>query len=139
MRRKREKKRKKARFSRKMRTKSVTFGGKKLRVEESRISELEEIVGKLFPESKGKITDINLDAFMGQIGFDLFYDKIPVLFPGLTVDDVKNAYPSEIEALLEAFLDVNFSGVKKLIGPLMNLLQIGIAQPGTPLAGSPQK
>ena len=113
-----------------MRTKSITFAGKKLRIEESRINELEGMVKKLFPESKGKITDIKLDSLMEQIGFDLFYDKIPVLFPELTTDDVKNAYPSEIEALLEGFFDVNFTGVKKLIGPLMSFLQIGMTQPG---------
>ncbi len=122
-----------------MRTKTITFGGKKLRIEESRISELEQIVTKLFPESKGKITDISLDSIMDQVGFDLFYDKIPLIFPELTADDVKNAYPSEIEALLEAFVDVNFTGVKKLIGPLMDLLQVGMVQPGTPTVGSPQK
>lgn len=122
-----------------MRTKTITFAGKKLRIEESRISELEGIVAKLFPESKGKITDIKLDSLMEQIGFELFYDKIPILFPDLTTDDVKNAYPSEIEQLLEAFAEVNFTGVKRLIGPLMKLLQIGIVQPGTPSAGSPTK
>ncbi len=118
-----------------MRTRTITFGGKKLRVEESRISELEELVNKLFPESKGKITDISLDSIMDQVGFDLFYEKIPVLFPELTADDVKNAYPSEVEALLEAFVYVNFTGVKKLLGPLMDLLQVGMVQPGIPTAG----
>lgn len=119
-----------------MRTRTITFGGKKLRVEESRISELEELVDKLFPESKGKkIADINLESLMEQVGFDLFYEKIPVLFPELTADDVKNAYPSEVEALLEAFVYVNFTGVKKLLGPLMDLMQVGIMQPGTPTAG----
>lgn len=119
-----------------MRTKSITFAGKKLRIEENRISELEDMVKKLFPESKGKITDIKLDSLMDQIGFELFYEKVPILFPELTADDVKNAYPSELETLLEAFVEVNFTGVKKLIGPLMNLMQVGM-QPGAP--GSPQK
>ena len=119
-----------------MRTKTITFAGKKLRIEESRINELEGMVKKLFPESKGKITDIKLDSLMDQIGFELFYEKVPILFPELTADDVKNAYPSELETLLEAFVEVNFTGVKKLIRPLMNLMQIGM-QPGAP--GSPQK
>ena len=114
-----------------MRTKTIEFGGKKLRVEESRISELERIVIEMFPESKGKISEINLDELVEQIGFDLFYDKIPILFPDLTAEDVKNAYPSEVEALLEAFIDVNFTGIKRLVGPLMNLIQAGM-QPGSP-------
>lgn len=121
-----------------MRNKTMTFAGKKLRIEESRIGEIENMVKELFPESKGKITDISLDSLMEQVGFDLFYEKIPILFPELTADDVKNAYPSEVEALLEAFVDVNFTGVKRLIGPLMSFMQIGM-QPGTPTAGLPQK
>ena len=43
----------------------------------------------------------------------------------------KNAYMSEIEALVEAFIDVNFTGIKRLVKPLMNLIQAGI-QPGLP-------
>jgi len=46
---------------------------------------------------------------------------VPILFPELTADDVKNAYPSELETLLEAFVEVNFTGIKRLIGPLMGL------------------
>jgi len=50
-----------------MRTKSITFAGKKLRIEENRISELEDMVKKLFPESKGKDQrDIKLDSLMDQ-------------------------------------------------------------------------
>jgi len=51
-----------------MRTKSITFAGKKLRIEENRISELEDMVKKLFPESKGNgnHTDIKLDSLMDQ-------------------------------------------------------------------------
>ncbi len=120
-----------------MRTKTIEFGGKKLRVEESRISELERIVIEMFPESKGKISDINLDELVEQIGFDLFYDKIPILFPDLTAEDVKNAYPSEVEALLEAFIDVNFTGVKRLIQPLMSMMQTGVIAPAP--TGSLQK
>lgn len=121
-----------------MRTKTITLAGKKLRIEESRLSELEQIMAKLFPESKGKVFDINLGSLMEQVGFDLFYDKIPAIFPDLTADDVKNAYPSEIEALLEAFIEVNFTGIKRLIGPLMEFMKIGISQPGA-LDGSLQK
>jgi len=121
-----------------LRNKTIAFAGKKLRIEESRIGELEEIVARLFPDSKGNIAKINLDDLMNQVGFDLLYDKIPIIFPDITDEDVKNAYPSELEALLEAFVDVNFTGVKRLIGPLMNLMQIGMTQPaGAP--GSPQK
>mgnify|MGYP006894314445 CR=1 FL=1 len=119
-----------------MRNKTIEFAGKKIRIEEKRIGELEKIVADVFPESKGNVSKIKIEKLIEQIGFDLLYDKLPLIIPEITADDVKNAYPSEIEALLEAFVDVNFTGVKKLIRPLMNLMQIGM-QPGAP--GLPQK
>ena len=119
-----------------MRNKVVKFAGKEIRVEEKRIGELEKVVATLFPESKGNLSKIDLSKLLEGAGFDLLYKKLPIVIPDITKDDVKNAYMSEIEALVEAFIDVNFTGVKKLIGPLMNLMQIGM-QPGAP--GSPQK
>jgi hypothetical protein len=38
---------------------------------------------------------------------------------------VDNAYLSELEAGIEAFIDVHFLGLKSLIRPLMNLAQAG--------------
>jgi len=35
---------------------------------------------------------------------------------------------SEIEALLEAFVDVNFLGLKKLVKPMLTLAQSGLPQ-----------
>jgi len=114
-----------------MRNKTVEFAGKKIRVEEKRIGELEKIIADLFPESKGNIQKVDLGKLLEQAGFDLLYKKLPVIFPEIAKDDVKNAYMSEIEALVEAFVDVNFTGIKRLIKPLMNLIQAGI-QPGSP-------
>ena len=109
-----------------MRNKTVEFAGKKIRVEERRLIELERLVAELFPESKGNIQKINLNKLLEQVNFDLLYKKIPKLVPDVTEDDVKQAYLSEIEALVEAFIDVNFSGIKRLVGPLMNLIQAGL-------------
>jgi len=50
------------------------------------------------------------------------------LFPELTKDDVKNAYMSELEALVEAFVNVNFFGIKKLIQPMLKMAQAGLPQ-----------
>ena len=111
-----------------MRNKTVEFAGKKIRVEEKRIGELEKIVAVLFPESKGNIQKINLNKLLEQAGFDLLYKKLPVIFPDITKEDVKNAYMSELEQLVEVFIDVNFQGIKRLIGPLMNLIQAGLPQ-----------
>ena len=111
-----------------MRNKTVEFAGKKIRVEEKRIGELEKIVAELFPESKGNIQKIDLGKLLEQAGFDLLYKKLPVIFPDITEEDVKNAYMSELEALIEVFVEVNFHGLKRLIKPLMNLIQAGLQQ-----------
>lgn len=111
-----------------MRNKTVEFAGKKIRVEEKRIGELEKIVAELFPESKGNIQKIDLGKLLEQAGFDLLYKKLPVIFPDITKDDIKNAYMSELEALIEVFVEVNFHGIKRLVGPLMNLIQAGLPQ-----------
>jgi Ca2+-binding EF-hand superfamily protein len=111
-----------------MRNKTVDFAGKKIRVEEKRIGELEKIVAELFPESKGNIQKVDLGKLLEQAGFDLLYKKLPVIFPDITKEDVKNAYMSELEELIEVFIDVNFTGVKRLIGPLMTLVQAGLQQ-----------
>jgi len=111
-----------------MRNKTVDFAGKKIRVEEKRIGELEKIIADLFPESKGNIQKVDLGKLLEQAGFDLLYKKLPVIFPDITKEDVKNAYMSELEELIEVFIDVNFTGVKRLIGPLMTLVQAGLQQ-----------
>ena len=111
-----------------MRNKTVDFAGKKIRVEEKRIGELEKIIADLFPESKGNIQKVDLGKLLEQAGFDLLYKKLPVIFPEITEDDIKNAYMSELEQLIEVFIEVNFQGIKRLIKPLMNLIQAGLPQ-----------
>lgn len=109
-----------------MRNKTITFAGKEIRIEEKKIGELEKIVADLFPESKGNIQKVDLNKLLEQAGFDLLYKKLPKLFPDITKDDVKNAYMSELEVLIEVFIDVNFTGLKRLIKPLMSLIQAGL-------------
>ena len=111
-----------------MRNKTVDFAGKKIRVEEKRIGELEKIIADLFPESKGNIQKVDLSKLLEQAGFDLLYKKLPVIFPDISKDDIKNAYMSELEELIEVFVEVNFQGIKRLIKPLMNLIQAGLQQ-----------
>jgi len=107
-----------------MRNKVVSFAGKEIRIEEKKIGELEKLVVELFPTSKGKIANIDLSKEFGSLDFDILYKKLPVICPDITENDIKNAYMSEIEALLEAFIDVNFFGLKKLMGGLMRLTPI---------------
>jgi hypothetical protein len=55
----------------------------------------------------------------------LLYKKLPVVFPDITEDDVKNAYMSDLEKLIGAFVDVNFFALKQMIPKLMLLAQTG--------------
>ncbi len=111
-----------------MREKVINFAGKEIRIQEKKIGELEKIVAELFPESKGNIQKIDLSKLLEQAGFELLYKKLPKIIPEITKEDVKNAYMSEIEALVEAFVDVNFMGLKRMIKPLMSLIQVGLPQ-----------
>jgi len=107
------------------RNKIVEFAGKSINVQEKRIGELEILVRELFPATKGKLK--NLDKALNdlELDWDLLYKKLPVVFPDITEDDVKNAYMSDLEKLLGAFVDVNFFALKQMIPKLMLLAQTG--------------
>ncbi len=105
-----------------MREETVSFGGKDIRLKEKRIGELEELVLELFPDSGGNLSNIEAGELLEHIGFDMLYEKIPILIPEVSADDVRNAYLSELESLLGAFIDINFYGVKQLMGSLMSIL-----------------
>lgn len=111
-----------------MRNKIVTIAGKDIKVEEKKIGELEKLVADLFPGSKGKISQIQKGLDKLDIDFDLIYDKLPLVFPELTKEDLKNAYMSELENLIQAFIDVNFFGIKKMMGTMMRLVPISSTQ-----------
>ncbi len=108
-----------------MRNKIVKFADKDIDVKEKKIGELEILVRELFPSTKGKLK--NLDKALNdlELDWDLLYKKLPVVFPGITEDDVKNAYMSDLEKLLGAFIDVNFFALKQMIPKLMLLAQTG--------------
>jgi len=108
-----------------MRNKIVKFADKDINVQERKIGELEILVRELFPSTKGKLK--NLDKALNdlEIDWDLLYKKLPVVFPDITEDDVKNAYMSDLEKLIGAFVDVNFFALKQMIPKLMLLAQTG--------------
>lgn len=113
------------------RTKNVTVAGKEYVVQERRIGELKQLVADLFPGSGGKLSEVDPTKLFDLEIDDVLYTKLPELFPGLSAEDVDNAYMSELEALFEAFVDVNFFGLKRLVTPLMNLAQAGAVQQTT--------
>lgn len=125
-----------------MRSKSVSFAGKEIRITERRIGELESALMELFPESDGDLKKIQLENLLEDLGFDLLYKKLPILIPAITEEDAKNAYMSELEELIEVFIDVNFRGLKRLVKPLLNLMSTAsLPSPNSTVvpSGSPQK
>jgi hypothetical protein len=108
-----------------MRNKIVKFADKDINVQERKIGELEILVRELFPSTKGKLK--NLDKALNdlELDWDLLYKKLPIVFPGLSEEDVKNAYMSDLEKLIGAFVDVNFFALKQMIPKLMLLVQTG--------------
>ena len=111
-----------------MRNKIVKFADKDIDVKEKKIGELEILVRELFPSTKGKLK--NLDKALNdlEIDWDLLYKKLPIIFPEVTEDDVKNAYMSDLEKLIGAFVDVNFFALKQMIPKLILLAQTGSRQ-----------
>jgi len=107
------------------RSKIVTVNGKSITIKESKIKELKEDV---IPRLSG-ITDSK-----GLAGKEV-KDIIPILesklvefFPEITEADIEEAYPSEIEALVEAWIEVNFTGLKKIYRPVLALAKMGLAK-----------
>lgn len=108
-----------------MRTKSVTVNGKTVVVNEKKIGELKALGSKYKDEFDNIIKVNTADDFTKVVG-DVFYTKIPELFPVLTAEDIDNAYPSELEGLVGAFIDVNFTGIKKVGVPLLQTTLVGL-------------
>lgn len=105
-----------------MRSKIVTVNGKSITVQEKRIGELETLLNNFVANNDLK----NMKP--EDLGFDFIYNNLTVIFPKLTEDDIKNAYPSEIEELIQAFIDTNFFGLKKIIPSIMYLIRAGLMQ-----------
>lgn len=107
-----------------MRNKVIKFGDKEILVVEMKIKELRELSKDisvsfndlLKTDLENKTTD---DIF--NIIFEQLEKKISTIFPQLTVEDIENAYISEIEELLVTFIEVNFTGAKKIISQVMKL------------------
>ena len=105
------------------RTKEITFNEKKHTLKEFRVKELE----KLLDEFKGdfdSISTIKSADDLKQVASSLLRHRLPMLIPGITENDIENAYPSEIEEALEAFIEVNFTGLRMLVGQLFSLAHV---------------
>ena len=111
-----------------MRNKIVKFAGKDINVQERKIGELEILVRELFPDSEGSLKKLEKSLNKLDLDWDLLYKKLPIVFPEITEEDVKNAYMSDLEKLIGAFIDVNFFALKQIIPKLILLAQTGSLQ-----------
>lgn len=107
-----------------MRNRVVKVGEKEILVIEKRIKELKQL-SKDISVSFNDLLKTNLDNKTTDEVFNIIFeqleDKITIIFPQLTLEDIENAYMSEIEELLIAFIEVNFIGAKKVISQVMKL------------------
>lgn len=107
-----------------MRSKTVTVNGKQVTVKEKRVSELRtEVFPKIASFLDGELQNTQVTDIL-----PLLENKLSEIFPELSPEDVDNAFPSELEELIQAFIDVNFSGLKKMVIPLFGLIKNGMSK-----------
>lgn len=111
----------------------MQVGDKSFTVTEKRVSELEDMFTQIIKTNIDTVRekDTTDEQFVDKVKSSLIsglYGALELIAPGLTQADIKNAYPSELEALVEAFINVNFTGLKKVSGPLLGLARAGLTQ-----------
>ena len=97
-----------------MRTKIVKVADKDILIQEKTIGEIKKIVNDLNIDfSKLMQTELEKENFLNEILL-IIQDRIEILFPQLKDVDMDNVYISELENLIDVFLEVNFSMMKKV-------------------------
>ena len=97
-----------------MRTKIVKVSNKEIIIQEKTIGEIKKIVTDLNIDfSRLMETEIDNDNFLNEVLL-ILQDRIEILFPQLNDIDMDNVYISELEALIDGFLEVNFLMLKKV-------------------------
>jgi hypothetical protein len=117
-----------------MRSQKVTLAGKEITINEQKIKKLrDETLPKMGPAWESlKGTD------MSEI-INNFGESLKSVFSEMKDIDLDECYPSEVESFLEAWISVNFTGLKRLLGPLLRLVEMGLLNSGldseNPLVG----
>ena len=97
-----------------MRTKIVKVADKDILIQEKTIGEIKKIVNDLNIDfSKLMQTELEKENFLNEVLL-IIQDRIETLFPQLKDVDMDNVYISELESLIDGFLEVNFSMMKKV-------------------------
>ena len=97
-----------------MRTKIVKVADKDILIQEKTIGEIKKIVNDLNIDfSKLMQTELEKENFLNEVLL-IIQGRIEILFPQLKDVDMDNVYISELESLVDGFLEVNFSMMKKV-------------------------
>ena len=97
-----------------MRTKIVKVADKDILIQEKTIGEIKKIVNELNIDfSKLMQTELEKENFLNEVLL-IIQGRIETLFPQLKDVDMDNVYISELESLVDGFLEVNFSMMKKV-------------------------
>lgn len=105
-----------------MKTKTVIINGKQFTIAEMRNKEIQQMLEKYKAEFLGaEVT--GLEGLVSAV-YEFIKTKLQEIIPGLTAEDIDNAYPSEIDEAVEAFLTLNFPLARRFGGPLMTLVQL---------------
>ena len=97
-----------------MRTKIVKVSNKEILIQEKTIGEIKKIVTDLNIDfSRLMETEIDKDNFLNEVLL-ILQDRIEILFPQVKDVYIYNFYISELEALVDGFLEVNFLMLKKV-------------------------
>ena len=97
-----------------MRTKIIKVADKDILIQEKTIGEIKKIVNDLNIDfSKLMQTELEKENFLNEVLL-IIQDRIEILFPQLKDVDMDNVYISELESLVDGFLEVNFSMMKKV-------------------------
>lgn len=108
-----------------MRTKLVEVAGKKILIQEKTVGEIKKLSTEINIDFNSFIkTDLEgkNTSDVAELVFGLLESKITQIFPQLTTEDIDNAYVSELEVLIEGFIDVNFSMLKKVFMKVTSMM-----------------
>lgn len=102
------------------RTKEVEVGGRRVTVREMTVLQLKEVLPGLVARAWERVVGANSARDLVDRLFTVLEEDLPELLgaPELRGEAMRNAYPSELEAAVGAWLELNFFWLRKLLGPL---------------------
>lgn len=113
----------------KMRKQTVEVGNIKYEVRERKIKDLQPLITdgglSLFGDIKEFMAADDKEVGVSTLfdaAFSSFCERGPEFFPGLKKENFEEMYPSELEGLVDAFLAVNFTGLRRLMEKVLPMI-----------------